>query len=214
MKDFKIERLVLGMAQTNCYFIYCDDNSNEKEAIVIDPADRGDYIYEKLKEKGLKIAGIALTHGHFDHILGANKLRELSGAQIYAYAAEKEVLEDIGKNVSIDVGRECTIVADKYLHDGDETLIAGLTFRLIATPGHTIGSACFYFPEEQILFSGDTLFQESVGRTDLPTGCMATLVHSIREKLFTLPDKTKIYPGHGAPTSIATEKQNNPFVMP
>jgi glyoxylase-like metal-dependent hydrolase (beta-lactamase superfamily II) len=212
MSDFIIGRMILSIAQTNCYFICLEGDEGEKEAIVIDPADRGEYIYEKLTEKGLKVTGILLTHGHFDHIWGAEKLRQLSGAKIYANIAEKEVCEDACKNVSADVGREYTVVADKYLHDGDELTMAGMTLRMIATPGHTIGGACFYFPDENILFSGDTLFQESVGRTDFPTGSMSTLVSSIREKLFTLPDETKIYPGHGEPTTIANEKEYNPFV--
>ena len=209
--SIKINKIVLGLAQTNCYFVHRDE-ANEKEVLVFDPADRGAYIFEKLDEKGLKVAGIFLTHGHFDHILGANQLRELSGAKIYAYSAEKEVSEDANKNFSLEVGTPCTVKADDYLNDGDEVTLAGITLRVIATPGHTIGSTCYYLPVDGILMSGDTLFQESVGRTDLPTGNMNTLLHSIREKLFTLPDQTKVYPGHGEPTSIEREKNANPFV--
>ncbi|MCL2050799.1 MAG: MBL fold metallo-hydrolase [Lachnospiraceae bacterium] len=204
----KISKLVLGLAQTNCYFL---ENESGSEAIVFDPADRGEYIFEKLKDKGQKIAGIFLTHGHFDHILGANKLRDLSGAKIYAYCAEKEVCEDRVKNASAAIGNPCTVAADEYINDGDEINLAGMNLRVIATPGHTVGSACYYLADEGILFSGDTLFEESVGRTDLPTGNMNTLVKSIREKLFTLPDETKVYPGHGEPTTIGNEKQYNPF---
>ena len=199
------------MASTNCYLIH-QDTENASEVIIIDPADRGEYIYEKITEKGLKVAAIFLTHGHFDHLLGANKLRDLSGAKIYANALEKEICENPSKNISIEVGEPCSVKADEYLNDGDEITVAGFNIRMITTPGHTAGSCCYYFPDEGILLSGDTLFQESVGRTDFPTGSMPTLVKSIREKLFTLADETKVYPGHGEPTSISNEKEYNPFV--
>ncbi|MCL2254640.1 MAG: MBL fold metallo-hydrolase, partial [Lachnospiraceae bacterium] len=129
-----------------------------------------------------------------------------------AYAAEKLVLENTEQNVSSEVGMPCTVKADEYLEDGASVSLADMTFTLIATPGHTMGSACYYFAAQGILFSGDTLFEQSVGRTDLPTGNMGTLTKSIREKLFILPEHVKVYPGHGEPTSIGSEKENNPFV--
>ena len=181
--------------------------------IFFDPADKGDYIYETLKEKNLNVKGILLTHGHFDHIWGCNRLRELSGAPIYAYEEEKVLCEDAVTNVSEQVGRPYTVIPDRYLKDGEEITIAGMTCRLIATPGPTVGSCCYYFEEAGILIAGDTLFEGSVGRTDLATGSMGTLVRSIKDKLFTLPDDTKVYPGHGDTTTIGYEKQNNPFVL-
>lgn len=208
MADLKIGRMVLGICQTNCYFIYKEGSS---EVIFIDPADRGDYIYETLKEKGFRVAGILLTHGHFDHIWGSKKLRELSGGKIYAYEGEKEVCEDAGKNVSEQAGRSYTVEPDVYLKDNEEVTIAGMTCRLIATPGHTGGGCCYYFEEAGMLISGDTLFQESVGRTDFPTGSMSTLIRSIKERLFVLPDNVKVYPGHGDTTEIGLEKKYNPF---
>ncbi len=204
----KIGRMTLGICQTNCYFLY---QENSKQVIFIDPADKGEYIYEKLQEQGFQVAGILLTHGHFDHIWGTNKLRELSGAPIYAYEAEKVLCEDAENNVSEQVGRPYTVVPDRYLKDGEEITIAGMTCRLIATPGHTIGSCCYYFEKDKILISGDTLFQESVGRTDLATGSTSAIVRSIKEKLFVLPDDVKVYPGHGDVTDIAYEKKYNPF---
>lgn len=210
MSNLKIGRLMLGVCQTNCYFVYQDGST---DVIFFDPADKGDYIYEKLQEKGLNVKGILLTHGHFDHIWGTDKLRELSGAPIYAYEAEKALCEDAITNVSDQVGRPYTVVPDYYVKDGEEITIAGMTCKVIATPGHTVGSCCYYFEEAGMLIAGDTLFQESVGRTDLPTGSMSAIIHSIKDKLFLLPDETKVYPGHGDVTSIGHEKRYNPFVQ-
>ena len=201
---------MLGICQTNCYFVYQEGST---DVIFFDPADKGDYIYEKLQEKGLNVKGILLTHGHFDHIWGTDKLRELSGAPIYAYEAEKALCEDAITNVSDQVGRPYTVVPDYYVKDGEEITIAGMTGKVIATPGHTVGSCCYYFEEAGMLIAGDTLFQESVGRTDLPTGSMSAIIHSIKDKLFLLPDETKVYPGHGDVTSIGHEKRYNPFVQ-
>lgn len=210
MANLKIGRMVLGMCQTNCYFVY---EEGKNDVIFFDPADSGDYIYETLKEKGFRVAAILLTHGHFDHIWGSKRLRELSGAKIYAYEEEKLLCESAVKNVSEQAGRAYTVEPDVYLKDGEEVTAAGITCRLIGTPGHTVGSCCYYLENEGMLIAGDTLFQESVGRTDLPTGSMGALVRSIKEKLFVLPDDTKVYPGHGEPTSIAVEKKYNPFVQ-
>lgn len=209
MKELKIGRIVLGMCQTNCYFVYGEGSSR---VIVFDPADKGDYIFNGLKEKGFTVEAILLTHGHFDHIWGVEQLRELSGAKVYAYEGEKELCEDASLNVSKGAGRACTVKADEYVKDGEEITAAGISCRLIATPGHTGGSCCYYFENDKILISGDTLFQESVGRTDLPTGSMSMLVRSVKEKLLPLPEEVKVYPGHGESTTIGYEKKYNPFL--
>lgn len=209
MKELKIGRIVLGMCQTNCYFVYEEGSSR---VIVFDPADKGDYIFNGLKEKGFTVEAILLTHGHFDHIWGVEQLRELSGAKVYAYEGEKELCEDASLNVSKGARRACTIKADEYVKDGEEITAAGISCRLIATPGHTGGSCCYYFENDKILISGDTLFQESVGRTDLPTGSMSMLVRSVKEKLLPLPEEVKVYPGHGESTTIGYEKKYNPFL--
>lgn len=208
MGEIKIGRMVLGVCQTNCYFLYREDS---KECIFVDPADQGASIYNAMARHGFTVKGILLTHGHFDHIWGCKELVELSGAKLYALGAEREVMESARKNVSSQAGRACTVGADVYLKDGEEVTLAGMTFRVIATPGHTQGSCCYYFEEAGFLVSGDTLFQESVGRTDLPTGSMGALVRSIKDKLFVLPNETKVYPGHGESTTIRYEKKYNPF---
>lgn len=208
MGNLKVGSLTLGVCQTNCYYVYREGSS---DALFFDPADKGDYLYQAMKDKGLTVKGILLTHGHFDHIWGVDKLRELSSAPVYACESEAKLCKDATLNVSEQVGRPCTVEPNHYVKDGEEITIAGMTCRLIATPGHTAGSCCYYFEEDGFLISGDTLFQESVGRTDLPTGSMSDIVRSVKEKLFVLPDETKVYPGHGEATSIGYEKEYNPY---
>lgn len=208
MSEIKIGRMTLGVCATNCYFLY---KEGSQQVVFVDPGDRGADIYEALKRKGLSVAAILLTHGHFDHIWGAQKLRELSGAKIYALDAEKVVCQDAYVNVSAQAGRKATIDPDEWLTDGQELSLAGISIRVIATPGHTIGSCCYYVEEAGFLIAGDTLFSGSVGRTDFPTGSMSRLIRSIKEKLFLLPDETKVYPGHGEETTIGAEKLYNPF---
>lgn len=218
MAQIKIGKMVLGVCQTNCYFLYREGGA---ECIVVDPADQGVNIFRALQKNGFRVAGILLTHGHFDHIWGLDELRDAANAasdedaepvKAYAYEAERVLLQDVDKNVSRQAGRPCTTYADVYVKDGQEITIAGMTCKVIATPGHTAGGCCYYFEEAGFLLSGDTLFAESVGRTDFPTGSMSTLVRSVREKLFVLPDDTKVYPGHGESTTIGHEKEYNPFL--
>ncbi len=218
MAQIKIGKMVLGVCQTNCYFLYREGGG---ECIVVDPADQGVNIFRALQKNGFRVAGILLTHGHFDHIWGLDELRDAANAaadedaepaKAYAYEAERVLLQDADKNVSRQAGRPCTTYADVYVKDGQEITIAGMTCKVIATPGHTAGGCCYYFEEAGFLLSGDTLFAESVGRTDFPTGSMSTLVRSVRERLFVLPDDTKVYPGHGESTTIGHEKEYNPFL--
>ena len=206
----KIGKIVMGSVQTNCYFIY---KENDNKIIVVDPADRGEYLYNAFKEAGLEVAAILLTHAHFDHIWGCNKLRELSGVQVFASEDEKELCESAKLNVSEDVGRPYTVSVDWYLRDGEKVTIEDMEFTVIATPGHTQGSCCYYFEKDNILVSGDTLFEGSVGRTDLPTGNGPTLSRSLKEKLMILPDETLVFPGHGNSTTIGDEKKYNPFCV-
>lgn len=209
MAGLKIGRMMLGVCQTNCYFVYREGSS---KVIFIDPADYGDQIFKAMKDNGFEVAAILLTHGHFDHIWGCSRLRQLTSAPVYAYEGEEKVLLSADLNVSAGAGRACTVKANTLLKDGEEVTIEGMTFKLIATPGHTQGSCCYYFEEANMLISGDTLFEESVGRTDLPTGSMSTLVRSVKDKLFELPDDVVVYPGHGDSTTIGHEKKYNPFI--
>jgi glyoxylase-like metal-dependent hydrolase (beta-lactamase superfamily II) len=226
MGELKIGRIVLGMYSTNCYFLY---REGEHEALIVDAPDKGRYLCDTMEKNGFHVAGILLTHGHFDHIWGAEELRTAaneyrktsaadSGAEtfdtvkIYAAEAERELLSDTHMNVSKAMRRPCSLEADVYLKDGEKVELSGMSFRVITTPGHTAGSCCYYFEEAGFLVCGDTLFLESVGRTDFPTGSMSDLVRSAKEKLFVLPDDTKVYPGHGDATTIGHEKKYNPFL--
>ena len=204
----KIGKIVMGSVQTNCYFLYHEDS---KKIIVVDPADRGEYLFNAFTEAGLEVAAILLTHGHFDHIWGCNQLRELAGVQVFAFEDERELCESAKLNVSTDVGRPYTATVDWYLKDGETVTIEGMEFKVIWTPGHTQGSCCYYFEKDNILISGDTLFEGSVGRSDLPTGDGKLLSRSLKERLMILPDETMVFPGHGNGTTIGDEKKYNPF---
>ena len=202
----KIGSLVIGPVATNCYYVY-DDEKNE--ALVFVPALYGEKIYDRLKKEGLTCAAILITHGNFDHISGANDLKKVSGARVYAPALENEMLADPALNLSAD---GVSIIADQDVSDGDVLELGGMEITVLSTPGHTSGGCCYYFPKEKILISGDTLFCGSVGRTDLPTGSMSTLVRSIREKLMVLPDDVSVFPGHGDGTTIGEERNYNPYL--
>ena len=212
MKKIRIGCYVVGMVQTNFYFLHLE---GEKETIVFDPADYGKEIYDELTRQGLEIKAIFLTHGHFDHIMGVKALKEACGAPVYASALEKDLLTGPYLNTSAQYGRSCVVEPDHWLIDGETVTAAGITLRMISTPGHTEGSCCYYIEEtggDPILLSGDTLFENSVGRTDLPTGDMHDIVESIRTKLYKLPDNTQVYTGHAGITNIEHEKKYNDFV--
>ena len=208
MSDLKIGRIVLGVCQTNCYLVY---HEKDKKVIIIDPADNGKYIKQKLDSKGFEVEAILLTHGHFDHIFGCDELRKLTGAKVYASFEEEDVLLSSQLNASKSVGRACTVKANQLLKDGEVISLLNFKIKVLSTPGHTKGSCCYFFMDDNVLLSGDTIFLESVGRTDLPTGNMGELNRSIREKLDSLPDDVKVYPGHGDSTTIEHERKYNPF---
>ena len=199
----------VGQVATNCYFAI---NEETKEMLVIDPGDSAQMLAEKIKKEGLKPKAVLLTHGHFDHAMAAEELAELFGIPVYAHEAEKDTLEDSGKNVSIMIGRRDSYHADVYVRDGEVLQLAGMELKVLHTPGHTAGGCCYYLEKEKVLFSGDTLFCQSVGRTDFPGGSMSKLVRSIKEKLMALPDEVRVYPGHMGLTTIGTERARNPYL--
>ena len=210
MSLLKCDFRVVGPIQTNCYFLYREDT---KECLIIDPGYEADKIEAYVQKKQLHEAGILLTHGHFDHITAADEVRKKFQTKIYASGKEKELMADPRMNVSVMMGESVSLKADVWLEDGQELEMLGETMRCILTPGHTGGGMCFYFPKACMLFSGDTLFQESVGRTDFPTGSSRELIRSVREKLLVLPEAVRVYPGHGLMTTIRDEQMFNPYAV-
>ena len=212
----RIENIVLGMCATNCYLIFDDSvaEGTRPEAVIVDPAADAYAIRDMINSYGVEPVAILLTHGHFDHILAVDALRKEYGIKAYALLAEKQILSDAGNNLSLPfTGRAISIEADEYLMDSEVITLAGRDIKVINVPGHTIGGACYYFVNDKVLISGDTLFANSVGRSDFPTGSGATLIRSIKEKLLTLPDDIKVYPGHNESTTIGFEKKNNLFLV-
>lgn len=202
----KVDSTILGMVSTNCYFVV---NVDTKDTIIIDPADNYNAIKARIEANGYIPKAIFLTHGHFDHILAANEIKNKYGILIYSYKEEKDLAADPDNNLSTSFMGPFTLDIDVLLNDGEKINVGGMNCTVIHTPGHTCGSCCYYFEEDKVLISGDTLFYESVGRTDFPTGSTSTLVSSIKNKLFVLPDDVEVYPGHGSSTSIGYEKVHN-----
>ena len=206
----KIDRFVIGPVGTNCYIVRNEDTD---ECFVTDPAACPPELVGHIRKEGLNVKAVLLTHGHFDHIMGLDDFLKEFPVSVYAFSEEKPLLESAELNSSLGMfGSSYTFSGAEYVSDGQILHIAGFEIRVIHTPGHTAGGCCYYIPAENVLISGDTLFRASVGRTDLPTGSMGDLVRSVREKLFVLPEETKVYPGHMEETTIGYEKKYNPFV--
>lgn len=205
MSDFRIKTCVLGMVSTDCYIVY-----HQGQAVIIDPADNGSYIWNQCRELGVTPVAILLTHGHFDHVMAAEELRKNLGIHIYAGEAEAALLKDPSLNLSTSFGTNVSFQADRLVKDGDVLEFLGAKWQVLETPGHTTGSVCYLVEEEDLLFSGDTLFAESLGRTDFPTGNSGQIIKSITERLFELREDIMVYPGHGEPTTIGHEKRYNP----
>lgn len=204
----RFHRLVLGALGTNCYII-ADENTNE--AIMFDAPDNSDIILEFLKENGYTLKKIMLTHGHYDHILALDDLKRETEAMICIHSKEAEFLEDYNLNLSAMMNSPYKKVsADTQLSDGDVIKFHDIDIKVIHTPGHTGGGVCYLIGD--ILISGDTLFDHSIGRTDMPTGDFDTLISSIKTKLMSLDDGIKVYPGHGAETTIGIERKENPYL--
>lgn len=202
------KRLQTGVYAVNCYII-ADDRT--KEAIVVDPGGDFDDIANLIQKEELHVKYILLTHGHGDHIGALADVKQVTGALIGIHANDAEMLADPAKNMSPQtVGTAVSAKADLLLEDGQQLTFGDQTLTVIHTPGHTRGGICFRI--DDFVITGDTLFRASVGRSDLHGGNQNQLIKSIKTKLFTLPDQTDVYPGHGAASTIAYEKKVNPYV--
>ena len=204
----KIMRIPTGALAVNTYYVTAE---TVNQGFIIDPGGYDSSLAKKIKAADVSLQYIILTHGHHDHMGGVGDfMKEFPSAKLVAGIQEKIILEDSNANFSNYFGGNMTLKPDIYVDDGDTLEVGELVLRFIHTPGHTPGGLCIYVGD--VLFSGDTLFRQSVGRTDFPGSSFVDLKRAINEKLFILPDTTKVYPGHMDATDIAFEKRNNPFV--
>jgi len=202
-----LKKLVVGSFESNCYII---GSESGKDGTIIDPGAEAEVILRKVKDLGLDIKHIVLTHGHIDHIGALKKVKEATGAEVAIHTDEAESLREQPLSTLFGLSHPTTPAPDRLLHDGDSIDIGDLHFLVLHTPGHTPGGICLL--GEGVVFSGDTLFNCGVGRTDLPGGSYSQLVNSLQTKLMALPDSTIVYPGHGPETTIGTERRGNPFL--
>jgi hydroxyacylglutathione hydrolase len=204
----QIIRIPAGIYAANCYLVY---DEQTKEGIVIDPGGDADDIISKIEELGLKIKYIVLTHAHGDHIAGVEELKSYTKAKVAIHKDDEPLIKDGTKNLSSMMAMGTVeFTPDILLDEGDKITFGNIEANVIHTPGHTPGGICIKI--EDNLFSGDTLFAGSIGRTDFEYSSFDDIMHSIREKLLALPDETKVYPGHGPTTTLKMEKQINPFI--
>jgi hydroxyacylglutathione hydrolase len=202
--------LPVGLLQCNCS-VFGDEQT--REAIVIDPGDEIEKITAVLDEYGLSVKAIVVTHAHIDHVAGAHKLRALTGAPVYMNADDTELLDALPIQASwLQVETPERTEVDTEMADGTLLKLGDAEFRVLHTPGHTQGSSSIWIPQESKLVAGDTLFRDSIGRTDLPGGNSRQLLSSIKAQLFPLPEDTVVIPGHGPNTTIGREKERNPFL--
>jgi len=208
-----MESMTVGILATNCYLLLCDDT---RESLIIDPGfsiEEANTVLERIRRSRAKVKYIVNTHGHFDHISGNGLLKDTLKAEILIHKDDACMLTDPSRNLSYMLG--LTVLSprpDRLLEDGEKIEVGELQLIVMHTPGHTEGSISLFCKEENAVFTGDTLFAGSVGRTDLPGASLQKLLKSLNERLLKLPDETIVYPGHGGKTTIGRERRTNPFL--
>ncbi|MHC5074152.1 MAG: MBL fold metallo-hydrolase, partial [Planctomycetota bacterium] len=199
--------------ETNCYVVQQDEQA--EDCLLIDTGLEAGPILDHLEQNSLNPVAIALTHGHADHIVGLGELRvKYQDIKVYIHKEDADMLTDKQENLCALVGLEFeTEAADVLLEDGDMVEEAGIRLQVLYSPGHTKGGICLYCENEDLVFTGDTLFADSIGRVDFPGGSYEQLIQSIKDKLLPLPEETVCLPGHGMRTTIGREKRSNPFLQ-
>lgn len=205
----KVERFVTGIISTNCYLAI---NEETKQTVVIDPAACPSYLMSHIRSEGLQIEAILLTHGHFDHTMGIDGFLQEYNVPVYVHEDDQDTIREPELNLSSTYTSGYSFTKAESLRDKQVLHLAGYDFQVIHTPGHTTGCCCYYVESENVLFSGDTLFQMSVGRSDFPNSSTSDLIRSVREKLLVLPEETLVYPGHMGETKIGYEREHNPYI--
>ncbi len=205
-----LESIVVGPLGVNCYLVGDDAT---RDVIVIDPGGDARKILDVIEKNKLVVCAIVNTHAHFDHVGALTEVRDATRAPFWLHAEEARVLAYAQQSAArFGLAIPQPAPAEKLLHEGDVVSVGAISLRVLHTPGHTPGGICLLYANH--IFAGDTLFQGSIGRTDFPGGDYATLMKSIGDKLFPLPDETIVYPGHGPETTMANEKAMNPFLQP
>lgn len=210
INEMEIRGVVVGTFQENCYII---SSQQTKEAIIIDPGDESERILEVAKDMGVNVKVIANSHGHGDHVMAISGIKQIHDIPFLIHNSEIPVLERSNQSMRDYLGDNLSGIPqpDGYVEDNGKVSVAGLDLHVIHTPGHTPGSVSYFV--NGLLFSGDTLFRGSIGRTDLPGGSYEQIMEGITNKLLKLPDDTIVLPGHMLQTSIGEERNNNPFIL-
>jgi hydroxyacylglutathione hydrolase len=209
--ELEVQGVTVGLFRENCWIV---GSRRRGEACVIDPGDEPEEILALARDMGVRITRVLASHAHLDHIMAARAIVEATGAPFLLHEADRLMAEHMPTAAKMWMGRDVppAPVPDAFPTDGQDIEVAGVTLRVLHTPGHTPGSLCLYAADAHLLFSGDTLFRESIGRTDLPGGDTEQILRSIAERLYTLPPDTRVLPGHMQETTIGHERARNPFV--
>jgi len=206
----RIKSIEVGSFAANCYLVSCEDT---KEAVLIDPGAEAKKILQMVAEAGVTVKYVLNTHGHIDHMGADAEVSQALGAPLYIHEGDHLLIQNPRDDLAAYQGVAKPAKADGFLQDGDIIRFGKEELKVLSTPGHSPGSVCFYNEKEKVLFSGDTLFAGSIGRTDFPGGSFPQIISSIKEKLLVLPEDTVVLPGHGPASTIGAEKRYNPFLQ-